>query len=176
VTETLPVTQQDGKADQKSLGTPDHPDSSIMYVSVFYERDTSILTGIDQIAAAISGFFWPKIFFDFLTKNLDCAVKPVPILQVINLVMGLISLSYELPLGLLAGTRVQRSLEVRLFWLPLASLGSILLYQATNPAVYYLVGTAVYFWAYTDGEIICAEPWTLPRRPERLKIMEGDKV
>ncbi|GAB7341898.1 hypothetical protein MBLNU457_g0208t1 [Dothideomycetes sp. NU457] len=128
-----------------------------------------------QIAAAVSGFFWPKIFFDFLTKNLDCAVKPVPILQVINLVMGLISLSYELPLGLLAGTRIQRSLEIRLFWFPLASLGSILLYQATNPAIYYLVGTAVYFWAYTSGEIICAEPWTLPRRPERLIIMEGDK-
>jgi len=133
-------------------------------------------TSIDQIVAAISAFFWPKIFFDFLTKNLDCAVKPVPILQVINLVIGLTSLAYELPLGLLAGTRIQRSLELRLFWFPLASLASVLLYQATNPAMYYLFGTAVYFWAYGDGEIVCAEPWTLPRRPERARILEGDKV
>lgn len=175
MTETLPVSQQHGKADQEPLGTSDHLDSSFVYVSVF-RQSGSLLIRTDQIAAAISGFFWPKIFFDFLTKNLDGAVKPVPILQVINLVMGLISLSYELPLGLLAGSRIQQSLEVRLFWLPLAVLGSILLYQATNPAIYYLVGTAVYFWAYTSGEIICAEPWTLPRRPERLKIMEGDKV
>ncbi|KAG8408087.1 hypothetical protein J3459_018185 [Metarhizium acridum] len=34
-----------------------------------------------QVGAAIEGFIWPKIFWDFLTKNLDPAVKPIPILQ-----------------------------------------------------------------------------------------------
>lgn len=38
-------------------------------------------------------------------------------------------------------------------WLPLASLSSVLIYQATNPALYYLIGVVVYFWAYSEGEV-----------------------
>ncbi|CAK3770586.1 uncharacterized protein RCC_08267 [Lecanosticta acicola] len=122
-----------------------------------------------QVAAALEGFFWPKFFFDFLTKNFDGAVKPVPILQVINLVVAFISLAYEWPLKYVAGTSIQRSLEVRLMWLPLASLTSILLYQATNPALYYFIGMVVYLWAYGEGEVICAVPWTLPKRADRRR-------
>ncbi|KAK4503818.1 hypothetical protein PRZ48_004733 [Zasmidium cellare] len=107
---------------------------------------------IYQIAAALEGFFWPKFFFDFYTKNFDLAVKPVPILQIINLIIGIISLAYEWPLKYLAGTSIHRSMEVRMMWLPLASLSSVLLYQATNPALYYLIGVFVYFWAYSEGE------------------------
>lgn len=107
----------------------------------------------DQIAATLEAFFWPKFFFDFLTKNFDLAVKPVPILQIINLVVGFLTLAYEWPLNHVAGTSIHRSLEVRLMWLPLASLTSILLYQATNAALYYFVGIIVYFWAYSEGEV-----------------------
>ena len=130
----------------------------------------------DQIAASIEGFFWPKFFFDFLTKNLDGAVKPIPILQTINLVFGLVSVAYEWPLNIVAGTAIHRSMEMRMMWLPLASLASILLYQATNPAIYYALGCGVYFWAYTEGEIVCAEPWTLPRRIDRTRLPSADKV
>jgi hypothetical protein len=44
-----------------------------------------------------------------------------------------------------------------------------MLYQATNPALYYLIATAVYFWAYCEGEVICAVPWTLPRKAAPAK-------
>ena len=72
-------------------------------------------------------------------------------------------------------------------WLPLASLSSLLLYQATNPALYYFIAVGVYFWAYSEGEvsdpfqcegdgvsltteqIICAVPWTLPRKVDRRR-------
>ncbi|KAI1382102.1 hypothetical protein F4677DRAFT_15471 [Hypoxylon crocopeplum] len=117
-----------------------------------------------QVAAALEGFFWPKIFWDFLTKTLDPAVKPVPALQIINLILGLWIFAWEWPLGLIAGSSIHRSLEARLASFPLASLAAILLYQGTNPAIYYLVAMAVYFWAYSEGEIICAKPWTLPQR------------
>lgn len=40
-----------------------------------------------------------------------------------------------------------------MLWLPLVSLSSMLLYQATNPALYYLIGLGAYFWAYTEGEV-----------------------
>jgi hypothetical protein len=124
-----------------------------------------ILTAsIYQIAAALEGFFWPKIFWDFLTKTLDPAVKPLPILQVINLVMGIAFTALEWPLGFVAGTSIHRSLEFRLAFIPLTALASALIYQGTNAALYYLVGMVVYFWAYSEGEIICAKPWTLPQR------------
>lgn len=120
-----------------------------------------------QIAAALEAFFWPKIFFDFLTKTLDPAVKPFPILQIINLVMGILLFAWEWPLGFIAGSSIHRSLEARLAVLPLAALASILIYQGTNAALYYVVAMVVYFWAYSEGEIICAKPWTLPQRGGR---------
>ncbi|KAL2207272.1 hypothetical protein CC79DRAFT_1271963 [Sarocladium strictum] len=106
-----------------------------------------------QIAAAVEGFFWPKIFWDFLTKTLDGAVKPIPVLQTINLVFGLFMLALEWPLSFMAGSTLHRSLEFRLAILPLTALSAALLYQATNPAIYYLVGMVVYFWAYSEGEV-----------------------
>ncbi len=105
------------------------------------------------MAAAVEGFFWPKIFWDWLTTNLDPAVKPIPILQVINLLFGFLMLAWEWPLAFVAGSGFHRSLELRLAILPLATLSAVLLYQATNAAIYYLVGMVVYFWAYSEGEV-----------------------
>ncbi|KAG6170852.1 hypothetical protein E4U11_001634 [Claviceps purpurea] len=117
-----------------------------------------------QVAAAIEGFFWPKMFFDFLTKTLDGAVKPVPVLQIVNLLSGLGMLALEWPLKPVVGTALHRSLEFRLAILPLPVLASILMYQSTNPALYYMIGMVIYFWAYSEGETICAKPWTVPQR------------
>ncbi|KAI9749593.1 MAG: hypothetical protein M4579_006815 [Chaenotheca gracillima] len=113
-----------------------------------------ILTaGIYQVAAAVQGFFWPKIFWDFTTKNLDAAVKPLPILQIFNLVFGLIALAWEWPIKFFAGSAVHRSIVVRLVVYPLSALAAALLYQGTNPAIYYMIGMGVYFWAYSEGEV-----------------------
>ncbi len=38
-------------------------------------------------------------------------------------------------------------------WLPMCSLAAVMMYQATNPALYYLIGCAAYFWAYCEGEV-----------------------
>jgi len=130
-----------------------------------------ILTAaVYQVAAAVEGFFWPKVFWDFLTKNLDLAVKPLPILQIINLVFGIFMFAWEWPLGFIAGTALHRSIEARLVVLPLTALASALLYQATNPAIYYIVGMIVYFWAYSEGEIVVAKPWNLPSRTRLGKV------
>jgi hypothetical protein len=107
----------------------------------------------DQIAAALEAFFWPKIFWDFLTKNLDSAVKPFPILQIINLVLGIVGLAWEWPLPLLAGTGLHRSIEARLIMYPLSALCALLIYQGTNSGLYYIIGMMAYFWAYSEGEV-----------------------
>ncbi|KAK2629040.1 hypothetical protein QTJ16_002143 [Diplocarpon rosae] len=116
-----------------------------------------ITASIYQIAAGVHGFFWPKIFWDFVTKNFDVAVKPIPILQSINVFLGLVMLAWEWPLGLLAGSTMHRSIEARLVVLPLAALACALLYQGTNPAIYYIIGMVVYFWAYSEGEVRFSE-------------------
>lgn len=108
-----------------------------------------------QVMAAIEGFFWPKIFWDFLTKNLDGAVKPFPVLQIINLILGIFAFAWEWPLQpivkILPG--LHRSMEARLVAYPLCALAGAILYQATNSALYYIVGVVVYFWAYSEGEV-----------------------
>ena len=122
--------------------------------------DSMLTITPDQVAAALEGFFWPKIFWDFMTKTLDGAVKPIPILQTLNLVFGLILLAWEWPLGFLAGSSLHRSLEARLAFLPLTALAAALLYQGTNAAIYQVIGLGVYFWAYSEGEVrIFPPPW-----------------
>ncbi|KAI0125896.1 PRO41 protein [Xylariales sp. AK1849] len=134
-----------------------------------WARLITMVAATYQIAAALEGFFWPKIFFDFLTKTLDPAVKPVPVLQIINMLLGFIMLAWEWPLGLIAGSSIHRSLEARLAAMPLAALASVLLYQGTNAALYYIIAMVIYFWAYSEGELVCAKPWTLPQRGGRGK-------
>ncbi|KAL8743853.1 MAG: hypothetical protein Q9190_003842 [Brigantiaea leucoxantha] len=123
-----------------------------------------LTASIAQVAASLEGFFWPKIFWDFLTTNLDRAVRPIPFLQILNLLFGLTILAWEWPFAGIGKLRVHGSIEARLVIYPLSSLAALLLYQGTNPGIYYLVGVGVYFWAYSEGEIICPTPWTLPRK------------
>ena len=145
-----------GKAHQEPLGPVDHPHRRSLYVRLVSPIDlqTNMLTQlIDQVAAAIEGFLFPKVFWDFLTKTLDGAVRPIPVLQIINLLLGIGMFALEWPLGFLAGSTVHRSLEIRLAILPLCALSAILLYQATNPAIYYMIGMVIYFVAYSEGEV-----------------------
>ncbi|KAE8147491.1 uracil-DNA glycosylase-like protein [Aspergillus avenaceus] len=115
-----------------------------------------------QVGSAIEGFIWPKVFWDFMTKNLNGAVNPVPVLQILNLIMGVLGLAWEWPLKFFAGTLPHRSIEFRLILYPLSALLSMLLYQGTDPAIYYLIGVGVYFWAYTEGEVDNLEDRDMP--------------
>lgn len=79
-------------------------------------------------------------------------------------------LAWEWPLGFLAGSALHRSIEARLVVLPMAALSAALLYQATNPAIYYTIAMIVYFVAYSEGEVVVAEPWSLPPRNRPGKV------
>lgn len=130
-------------------------DSMGKLIKNHWARLIVLTASVYQVAASLEGFFWPKIFWDFLTKNLDGAVKPFPTLQIINLVLSFLGLAWEWPLAplvkLLPG--LHRSIEARLVIYPLSALASILMYQSTNAGLYYLIGVAVYFWAFCQGEV-----------------------
>jgi len=132
-----------------------------------------LTAGAYQITAAIHGYIWRKIFWDIFTHNLDGAVKPIPILQTINLVFGLLALVWEWPLPLIAGTAFHRSIEARLVIYPLSVLAAVLMYQSTNAALYMLIGLGIFFWAYADGEVVCKEPWTLPKKEKSWPNKQG---
>ena len=183
-----------------------------------------LTASVYQLGASLEGFFWPKVFWDFLTTNLDGAVRPVPILQIVNLLCALfgIALEWPLPIFITASTAcslhanrspttpsakkftsskahdksvyhghttstivttcsaddspspvmsvlasLHGSIEARLLIYPFSALAALLLYQGTNAGLYYLIGMGVYFWAFSEGEMVMGVPWTLPRRGSR---------
>jgi hypothetical protein len=96
-------------------------------------------------------------------------------------------LAWEWPLKYIAGSALHRSIEARLVFLPLTALAAALLYQGTNPAIYYMISLCVYFWAYSEGEVshprsqdrtriltnaqqVVAKPWGVPRRTAPGKV------
>lgn len=105
------------------------------------------------MGAAFEGFFWPKILWDNFTHGLDGAVKPVPILQIINLILGIFTFAFEFPLGIFTKTSLHRSIAARLVWIPLTATAVALLYQGPDSAGWYLIGLGGYFWAYAEGEV-----------------------
>lgn len=116
----------------------------------------------DQTAASLHAFFWPKILFDFSTPIFNPLVKPIPILQTLNLLSGLCMLCWEYPLPKLAGTKVHGSIEARLMVLPLLVLECMLMYQGTNAAIWYAVGLGVYWWGLWEGEReVGKEAWSV---------------
>jgi len=116
-------------------------------------RQTHSNNLLDQCLAAVLGLINPKVFFDFITNRLDGVVFPIPYLQVGNLVLGLLILTWEWPLGFLGRSRIYHSYSVRFICLPLAAIVAVFLYQATNAALYYLIGCSVYVAAYRSGEV-----------------------
>ncbi|KAH6658639.1 hypothetical protein BKA67DRAFT_513618, partial [Truncatella angustata] len=100
-----------------------------------------------QVAAAIQGFFWPKIFWDFQTRIMDILVTPLPILQVINLVCGVVVILWEWPWRPATAISFHRLIYSHILVLMIAALPAWLLYQGTNAAIYYHIGMALYLIA-----------------------------
>jgi hypothetical protein len=84
---------------------------------------------------------------------LDKAVKPVPILQLINLIFGIFTLLFEWPIRPIAGSSIHQSIEFRLLFFPLLALAAFVMYQSTNAGLYYVIAEVIYFWAFYDGEV-----------------------
>lgn len=97
-----------------------------------------------QLAAALHGYFWPKVFWDFATKALDPLVRPVPVLQTANLLNALAVLFWEWPHHVALRLPWHQSHYSHIMGLLLASIPAILLYQGTNAAIYYVIAAFVF--------------------------------
>lgn len=128
-------------------------------MSKLLQKSPYEVNDIGHSIASIMALFWPKVFFDFITKRIDILVSPVPILQLVNLFLSVVMMALEWPLQRIARSAIQQSLSSRLIILPFVSCISFLLYQASDVALYYLVGSAIYWSAYKDGEKIRTQDW-----------------
>ena len=44
-------------------------------------------------------------------------------------------------------------MEARIVLYPMFAVAAVMMYQATNPALYYMIGVGIYFWAFSEGEV-----------------------
>ncbi|KAH6666363.1 hypothetical protein B0J14DRAFT_568448 [Halenospora varia] len=106
-----------------------------------------------QIVGALHAMIWPKMFWSFINKELDSAVKPMPFVQILNLFSGILALIWEWPIWHILDTKLHNSIKARIYYLPIPVVAALLLYQTFDVAIYYLIGFCLYIWAYTEGEI-----------------------
>lgn len=119
-----------------------------------WSRLIILAAGTAHLVASLFAFFWPKFFFDTITKNLDAAVKPVPVLQIINLCLALLVLALDWPLSWIASTQLHASFGARLLIIyPTAAVAAVLLYQGMPAATWYVIGMCVLIWGYCRGEV-----------------------
>jgi len=97
-----------------------------------------------QLAAALHGYVWPKIFWDFATKSLDPLVRPVPVLQTANFLSALAAFLWEWPHPIASRLRCHQLDLFHVVGLLSAAVPALLLYQGTNAAVYYVIAAVVY--------------------------------
>lgn len=118
-----------------------------------WARLVVLIAAAIQIGGSIEGFFWPKVTWDFCTTLLNGLVKPFPILQTLNLVLGIIVIAWEWPLGLLSDTMFHRSIHARLVVFAICTVTSMFLYQAHSSTIYYLLGLYGYALALLEREV-----------------------
>ena len=61
--------------------------------------------------------------------------------------------AWEWPSKDIVGTALYKSIMARLVMLLIAGLAAMMLYQATNSAIYYGIALVVYLWGYCEGEV-----------------------
>jgi hypothetical protein len=123
------------------------------FVKNHWARLIILTAAVFQIGASIEGFIWPKIFWDFSTTVLDPLVRPIPFLQITNVLLGLTVIAFEWPLTYLTRTTFHRNILPRILVYPICSFAALLMYQSTDGAMYYLIGTGAYIWALNEGEV-----------------------
>jgi hypothetical protein len=93
------------------------------------------------------------MFWSFINKDLDIAVTPMPLLQVLNAFAGLLVILYEWPSPLIVGSVLHRSVKARLYYLPIPIICSSLVYQTFDTAIYYTFALGIYVWAFLEREV-----------------------
>lgn len=80
-------------------------------------------------------------------------MKPWPILQCINLCLAILVIAWEWPILSLRKTIICSNPAIWILNYLFIALTAASLYQGTDVALYYIIGTAIYAWALYEGEV-----------------------
>lgn len=69
-------------------------------------------------------------------------VAPLPVIQIINLLDGIVILALEWPLPFIKDKALHRAFALRFALYPIMAVAALIQYQCTDPAFYLLIGTA----------------------------------
>ncbi|KAJ7079071.1 hypothetical protein B0H15DRAFT_891564 [Mycena belliarum] len=134
-----------------------------------YARFVSIAASAYAVWSSFFALFYRKFFWDFVGGTLRdpgglqaspssaifiTLIVKAPIIPILNSIVGLIILSVENPLPLLATWSIRRSLILRVVLLVFQAFFSVLYYQGTNAAIWSLVAIICYVRAMALGEKI----------------------
>lgn len=113
--------------------------------------------------------FFRKFFWDFVggilrdpggiqpsprARVFIAIIVKVPFIQIMTMIVGLLILALEWPLPPLKGTRLHRSIPLRVVLLSFQSSLALLFYQGTNASLYSLIAVTLYIRALNRGENI----------------------
>jgi len=128
----------------------------------------ALTSGTYLVWASIWAIFFRKFFWDMIGGKLgphgiippasdaffiDIIVN-APILQILNIVLGLITIAIERPLPGFRGTGFARSHVAKAVFYFFCSFTAILVYQSVDSALYYLTAMTMYLRAQSLGEIM----------------------
>jgi len=142
-----------------------------------WARLVSLTAGIYAIWAGFWGILFRKFFWDFIGGHLVAPavgadpfsggmitaksaapfiaiIVTVPVLQILTIVMGIVTVLLEWPVPMMTKLPIYRSLVFRIVWLLLLAFISVLFYQGTNVAIYALTAAIGYTRAQMKGEIM----------------------
>ncbi|KAF9512471.1 hypothetical protein BS47DRAFT_1297679 [Hydnum rufescens UP504] len=138
-----------------------------------WARFVAISASVYLIWAAIWGILYRKFFFDFIDHTYTSGTPPlpakcpvqailefivrVPVVQVVAMIMGFVTLAFEYPAPFLKGTFMQRNFTFKTVFLVFQAMTSVLFYQGTNAFLWSLIAAVGYTRAVMLGEVMSLE-------------------
>ncbi|KAI5478896.1 hypothetical protein MNV49_004530 [Pseudohyphozyma bogoriensis] len=139
-----------------------------MGVFILHEWATllAMVSGTYAVWAGIWGIMYRKFFWDIVGGTLGPAgiipgpnsaifvklIVTIPLIQILNIVNGVLTLGLEWPLPFVKGTAVHRSFALRGFFYVWCGFIAMLPYQTIDAGLFYAITAAVYATAISKGE------------------------
>lgn len=120
------------------------------------------------IWAGIFAIFYRKFFWDMIGGTLGpngiipgpnsalfiSLIVKVPLIQVLNIINGVLTFALEWPLPMIEGTSIHRSFALRIVFYIWCGFLAMLPYQTIDAGVFYAITACVYARAISKGEFL----------------------
>lgn len=132
-----------------------------------YSRLVAITASVYTFWAGFWGLIWRKFFWDFVGGTMRdpggmqapsrdaffiMAIIKAPVIQLISIVLAGFIITLEFPLPYLKGTKIHRTIALRVPLLLVQAFLAVLFYQGTNGAIWSFIAAACYTRSVMLGE------------------------